>query len=391
MCNETNGFICTGESRIDNQGRTYYLDHDTRTVNYDDETNERPNTQGIDPRREMLNRRYQSLQRSFRSAHHQRRDPSVPTTLTPIESVGAISYMPLERESPQPSSTTGPRSKKGKSKSAKWFTFGRKSHTSTIPQSPATSEISDDVLPISTQGQSPDIFSPLSPPPSLEELGISLDTSEGLREHHADSTITEREINVPADSSLIFGPPEVERGGNAALIAIVNSEEPHTPHNVEEGTRTSVVVTDLDRAAAVVAHQRMHARRSSREGSRQEEGDTDDETNVVVSPRSSVLSSPTEEQQSDDRVPREGEVQQETEEQNRKESVTSNESKETGTKIVGQLKLSEGLKQSPALKFITRHDLYTFLNSVGVSRKVIFVLNYSYCRKQVKSSSLREL
>ena len=337
----------------------------------------------------MLNRRYQSLQRSFRSAHHQRRDPSLPTTLTPIESVGAISYMPLQRESPQPPSATGPRSKKGKSKSAKWFTFGRKSHTSTIPQSPATSETSDDVLPISTRGQSPDIFSPLSPPPSLEELGISLDTSEGFREHHTDSTTTERGINVTADSNLIFGPPEIENS-NAALIAIVNSEEPHTPHNVEEGTRTSAVVTDLDRAAAVVAHQKMHARRSSRESSHQEGGDTDDETNVVVSPRSSVLSSPTEEQQPDVRVPREREVQQETEEQNRKESVTSNESKETGTKIVGQLKLSEGLKQSPALKFITRHDLYTFLNSAGVSRKVIFVLNYLYCRNQVKSSSLRE-
>ena len=339
----------------------------------------------------MLNRRYQSLQRSFRSAHHQRRDPTLPTTLTPIESVGAISYMPLERESSQTSPAAGPRSKKGKSKSAKWFTFGRKSQSSTIPQSPATSETSDNVLPISTRGQSPDIFSPLSPPPSLEELGISLDTSEGFREHHPDSTITERGINMPPDNSLLFGPPEMERSGNAALIAIVNSEESHPPRNVEEGTRTSAVVTDLDRAAAVVAQQRMHARRTSRESSHQEGGDTDDETNEVVSPRSSVLSSPTEEQQPDARVPREREVQQiETEEQNRKESVTSIDSQVTGTKIVGQLKLSEGLKQSPALKFITRHDLYTFLNSAGVSRKVVFVLNYLYCRKQVKNSSLRE-
>lgn len=337
----------------------------------------------------MLNRRYQSLQRSFRSAHHQRRDPTLPTTLTPIESVGAISYMPLDRESSQTSSAAGPRSKKGKSKSAKWFSFGRKSQTSTIPQSPATSETSDNVLPISTRGQSPDIFSPLSPPPSLEELGISLDISEGSREHHADSTITERGINIPPDSNLIFGPPEMERSSNAALIAIVNSEESYPPRNVEEGTRTSAVVTDLDRAAAVVAQQRMHARRTSRESSHQEGGDTDDETNEVVSPRSSVLSSPTEEQQPDVRVPGEREVQQ-TEEQNRKESVTSIESQETGTKIVGQLKLSEGLKQSPALKFITRHDLYTFLNSAGVSRKVVFALNYLHCRKQVKNSSLRE-
>ena len=388
----------TGETHIDHVGRRYVLDHSTHTVNYEQTEEGVENVPDVSARREMLNRRYQSLHRSFRSAHRERRDPSsgLTTNLSPVESVGAISYIPIDANrrgsSPRgsldntsddasgtsPSSFgTGYRNKKGKKPNKSgWFTFGRKSRT-VVSESPNTSDIQDDSIPISGQIINHDmLFSPISPPPSLEELGISLPPPVGITTNHEGEIGRERRLDFPEESGLLVGGLEIdidrETDSDAhtsvtttAILAAINSE-PHPQSHVngdanEMGIETRNQrfshVTDLDRAAAVIAQKKLRstARRSSSQD--QEGGDTDDETNV--SPRSTSVTpvdmSHDQEQLSPD--------QEEEKDIDSKKGIFSR-------------KLSKGLMECPALTFITRRDLYTFLSAAGVSCTCIYVCTF---------------
>ena len=406
VCTCISILFLTGETHIDHVGRRYVLDHSTHTVNYEQTEEGVENVPDVRARREMLNRRYQSLHRSFRSAHHERRDPSsgLTTNLSPVESVGAISYIPIDANrrgsSPRgsldntsddasgtsPSSGTGYRNKKGKkSNKSGWFTFGRKSRT-VVSESPSTSDSQDDSIPISGQIINHDmLFSPISPPPSLEELGISLPPPVGITTNHEGEISRERRLDFPEESGLLVGGLEIdidrETDSDAhtsvttsAILAAINSE-PHPQSRVngdanEMGIETQNQrfshVTDLDRAAAVIAQKKLrsNARRSSSQD--QEGEDTDDETNV--SPRSTSVT-PVDMSHDQEQLSPDQEEEKDVDSKKRKFSR----------------KLSKGLMECPALNFITRRDLYTFLSAAGVSTRVCiymyvhFVCMYVHC------------
>lgn len=417
LTNVTHKFI--GEAGVDNLGRTYYFDHATHTINYDgsltqpngEERGEHgdPAPVGLDARREMLNRRYQSLHRSFRTAHHRRRDPTqedFPTNLTPVETAGAISYLPLE--TPSDTGTT-PRVKKERQKSTKnWFTFSRNKsrHKAVSPQTSSSSSITSERL--SPTAITPDdIFSPLSPPPlSLEELGISgaytpstvtannntanTDTSNGPTDstevsigpealiaiidqpcppnNNEQNTSTEEQQSVTNEQSIpTRNEQRMSTGGMANEQHIsaggVASEQHISTGGVASEQRISTGATDLDQAAAAaVMRQRIRTSRTSTRQSEGGGGDTDDETNETLSPRTSVTTPQPEETTPTITI---------TPVESTGETVR--EKKKQGLKVAAPAKLTEALKMSPALKFVTRPDLYSFLNSAGVSTCMISV------------------
>ena len=406
VCTCISILFLTGETHIDHVGRRYVLDHSTHTVSYEQTEEGVENVPDVRARREMLNRRYQSLHRSFRSAHRERRDPSsgLTTNLSPVESVGAISYIPIDANrrgsSPRgsldntsddasgtsPSSGTGYRNKKGKkSNKSGWFTFGRKSRT-VVSESPSTSDSQDDSIPISGQIINHDmLFSPISPPPSLEELGISLPPPLEITTNHEGEIGRERRLDFPEESGLLVGGLEIdidrETDSDAhtsvttsAILAAINSE-PHPQSRVNgDGNKMGIEtqnqrfshVTDLDRAAAVIAQKKLrsNARRSSSQD--QEGEDTDDETNV--SPRSTSVTP----------VDMSHDQEQLSPDQEEEKDIDSKKGKFSR-------KLSKGLMECPALNFITRRDLYTFLSAAGVSTRVCiymyvhFVCMYVHC------------
>jgi hypothetical protein len=220
------------------------------------------------------------------------------------------------------SSSTGTTSsnainKKSRGKSGKsWFSsFGRKNRT--VSQT-NTSETADNIIPISTELVNiDDIYRPISPPPLLDDLGISF---EGHSAGH---------------SALIAAVDQSNENGT--VLSATNNGSPRTRENGAVNVQTlSASDLDVNRSAAAAAAQKKRAsRRVSRESNHQEHGDTDDETNDSHS-RNSV-----------------------------EPDEVSSTSEEPSTPDVQAL--GDGWKSSPALLFITRRDLYTFLNSAGVS------------------------
>ena len=362
-------YYLTDEPHVDNQGRTFYMDHSNHTVNYNDtETtqNERGGGREFDARREMLNRRYQSLQRSFRTAHHRRRDPThedFPANLTPIESVGAISYMPLESEdagdhhgnAAVSSSERTAKNRKSKTNRS-WFTFGRKSRT--VTQS--SSSITDNMIPVNLTTPTQDIFSPLTPPPTLDDLGVSLELSTSAGNNNVAADIERSSVGLDAliavvDSTGPHPPRESLRNSSSQRVSRVSQTGSDTEQRSNRTSGGSAVVTDLDQAAAAAVLQQRTSRRISRESrgfNQQQEGDTDDETNEVV--QSVRVSSSDEIARSEDGI-------------DVKEHDITVDDERKDISFIDQQKLTDGLKESPALKFITRSDLYTYLNSTGVS------------------------
>ncbi|XP_003383206.1 PREDICTED: uncharacterized protein LOC100640398 [Amphimedon queenslandica] len=410
-----------GEAHVDNIGRTYYMDHTTHTIHYGDSTSSQPTRDSeerdgegggergaLDARREMLNRRYQSLHRSFRSAHHHRRNHSqqdFASNLAPVESVGAISYVPLDSSETQQDATgeRGRRRDKGKSStpSRGWFNFGRKStNRSMTRQAESTSTISSDTVNIEVTSPPGviDIFAPLSPPPpSLSELGITdsvephLPEPRPLEPQESISSLTiSQQGSITESNGAINNELENTLTGQEGLIAIVDQThpqvepEPHPP-----------VSTDLDQAAAATALQQQQRRRGWSSRTSHHSGDTDDETNEGLSPRNSVVISPapSREDQPTGTAARGEETQGEqpasttestetpptappTTTPTHKESQSHGDRKKTrkkgGVKVASPIKFSDALKNSPALKFITRPDLYSFLNSAGEAGEVFF-------------------
>lgn len=275
--------------------------------------------------------------------------------------------MPMEPEEEVVASGGGRSSTKSrKSKTSKstkgWFTFGRKGKT--VGQS--SSSITDNTIPVNLTTPTQDIFSPLTPPPTLEDLGISfsLDSTVPATSSTTDTTTN---TTTTVGSTATGGPTNstVESSvGRDALIAVVDASEPHLSQNNVSGSGTSQrgnqtvqrssggVVTDLDQAAAAAVIQQRRISHTRRISSQQHhEGDTDDETNEVSSGgRVSTAS--------------EGGMSETSAEQT---VAKEQEEREEEEKEIDEQKLSDGLKSLPALKFITRPDLYTFLNSAGVS------------------------
>ena len=185
-------FYSISGTHVDNLGRTYVLDHDTHTVQYDAPSEDLETTPNFRGRREMLNRRYESLQQSFRSAHRQsQRRVKTLNNLSPVESAGAISYLPGESRggnnvdnqvSPSvPSATSRTKKERKSEKKSKWFSLGRKSHR-TVSQS-SSIDPNDNIIPV----VSPDILSPITPPPSFNELGISLTSPLSINDDRRES------------------------------------------------------------------------------------------------------------------------------------------------------------------------------------------------------------
>ena len=408
------------------------MDHTTHTIHYGDNSSSQParaseerdgeggaERGALDARREMLNRRYQSLHRSFRSAHHHRRNQSqqdFPSNLAPVESVGAISYVPLDSSETQRDTTEerGRRRDKGKSStpSRGWFNFGRKStNRSMTRQAESTSTISSDTINIEVSSPPGviDIFAPLSPPPpSLSELGIA----DSVEPHPPEPHLQERRPLEPQESissatisqqgsitesnGTINNELENTLTGQEGLIAIVDQTHPQ----VEPESR-SPVSADLDQAAAAAALQQQQRRRGRSSHASHHSGDTDDETNEGLSPRNSAVISPAPSrgEQPTDTPTRGEETQREqpasttepteapptappTVTPTHKESQPHGERKKTrkkgGVKVASPIKFSDALKNSPALKFITRPDLYSFLNSAGVSSYTLYMYMYYY-------------
>ena len=346
------------------------------------DSGERP---GLDPRREMLNRRYQSLNRSFRTAHHRRghTHQDVPGNLAPVESVGAISYVPTESSETSREEERRRRGKKDKNKSSTpsrgWFTFGRKSTRSMTQHAESASSISSSTIEVTTPSTTTlDIFAPLSPPPSLAELGIgasvdppSLETQEST----ASTSSSQRAASTTEANGTINQELESTLTGPDALVAIIDETHPQ-PESQPRPPGEQRASTDIDQAAAaaILQQQRRRVRASH---TSQHSGDTDDETNEGMSPRNSIVVSPpqpsettpptrSDETQADQsqastvavpQAPPTGKEQQGEKKRSRKKG---------GVKVASPIKFTDALKNSPALKFITRPDLYSFLSSAGV-------------------------
>ena len=347
----------------------------------------------------MLNRRYESTQRSFRSVHRQRRVQNV-TRLSLVESVGTISYQPSESESlenrePNAAPPSVSRDKKGRKsdKKSKWFSFSRKSN-STIPQSNSGLGAQDNIIPIET---SPDILSPITPPPTLEDLGVplpapptSLMDSLSYSDRQQESSDNTREMVV---GSLEIERPEQEATGNtdrvAAILDAINRSDtqPRPQSDVTPSDEESQAMSpthrpsDLDRVRAVQAHKNISAARRSRTSMQNERegGDTDEETDVNVQPprKSSTPDAPPSREESqgvDSGNEREVTV---AKEQKDEEKQAEEEERIKSDRAGSRKRVLKGLKESPALKFITRPDLYTFLSSSGVSQLSFLLLSLS--------------
>lgn len=368
---------------MDHLGRSYVINHETHTVQYESPSIEgSDNVPGSQGRREMLNRRYESLQRSFRSAHHQRRIQTS-NNLSPGESAGAISYLPGNRResdelaTPAPVASNRGGSSKKEQKKSRWFSLGRKNRS--ISQSAPDPQDSN-IIPI-------DILSPITPPPSLDDLGISLPPFSNSQTTPISNGELEREPDLgdhgtrPESSQHRS---ENNRNSVLAILDAMSSSEPHpssntqprpkstdqpphpqttTPEVDEEEPPLSPThhrATDLDTMRQV--QKKISLSRISRRSQQDDGGDTDEETDVRPSPSASV--EPTEVTSTGEGGSSEGgdtpgkEEGDETDDQ--QQQFTRQRS--SGSKR----KLSKGLTESPALKFITRPDLYTFLNSCGV-------------------------
>ena len=375
------------EARRDHLGRMYYLDHTTHTLTYDTvpPTPEEQHRPDMTARREMLNRRYQSLQRSFRSA--QRRNPGPATSLTPTNAAGAISYTLAEdrqlqrldlaeqdrsgtrrrsdqgrnqRRLSEEDALSNSRAKKGRSKSSKgWFSsLTRKAKSpASIQQRPISDGGSGDhVLPIASPTTA-DMFSPLSPPPNIEEFSSSSSPHGSFAEGEI---VAHHSVSEEGQSALA---ESLEQSGAESIIAALSVAE---GAEVRESRLSNI--TDEDRAAALKARKRIRStvRTSQSSGLGP---DTDDETNYGSS---SV--SPEQQAEEDEGDAQREESEEEEEEKGEREAESEkdaekDQSKEGGSQrsFKGTRKLPRGLRNCPALQFITRQDLYTFLNSAGVS------------------------
>ena len=320
----------------------------------------------------MLNRRYESLHRSFRSAHHQRRKVQTlnDSQLTP--STGAISYLPGDSagnggRSSEPTAPLARTKKEQKSeKRGRWFGLGRRSNRS-VSQSSVTSDPHDNIIPI----VSPDILSPITPPPSLDDLGISLPPPladpipNGGRRDSDTMVIGSMELERENGN-------ESEQNGNqdrvAAILSAINTTStggtlprPQSPVNSEEGEvplSPTHRATDLDRVKAVKAQKQLSLARKNRQSQQEMGGDTDEETDITIH-RTSVVSVNAQSDRSSVSPER---------------GMASEEEQGEGLKrSVGSKKTSKGLMESPALKFIIRPDLYTFLSQSGVSHTHVVV------------------
>lgn len=329
----------------------------------------------------MLNRRYESLQRSFRSAHHQRR-VQTQNNLSPVESAGAISYLPsdsvggvgdrgsrhrgsTESEDPSvPSSIARSKKEQKSDKKKGWFSLGRKNNRS-VSQSPTVSDRHDNIIPIVS---SPDILSPITPPPSLDELGLSLPPplphplSNGTQSDSIEiGVVGDLELEQRNENEGVL----IERNGDEAMTSHRNSAaaildamnrsstQPRPQSNVEENVSPTHRVTNLDQVrTAAKAQRKISAARKHRSQSKGS-GDTDDETDIR-SPRTSVVSADIQSHDPEDKDDEE-------------EALSDNEELKKQKAVGSKRKLSKGLSECPALKFITRPDLYTFLSASGVS------------------------
>ena len=235
----------------------------------------------------MYNRRYQSLQRSFRSAHRQHRDPTHNFTenLSPIESVGAISYIHVagerrssdsgqqasEPEGAADDSSLQAQGRKSKGKGKGWFSFGRKSRQQRITQQPSSSLDNDDVLQVSLTSPDPP-FSPLSPPPSMDDLEGDLDHRSRGRDIREVSV--EREITraTSEEGDMMVGNLELEQEGGesrttAGAASIIAAIAGDTTTQNRESSPAAAESTEQNRATGAPVTQRI--RFGSRAGGRQ--------------------------------------------------------------------------------------------------------------------------
>ena len=335
----------------------------------------------------MYNRRYQSLQRSFRSAHHQRRDPTHNLTenLSPIESVGAISYIHVaagrrtsESGAQRESMHTGDDATaqpihggKSKGKGKGWFSFGRKGKQQRVVQQRSSSMDNDNMLHVTTSPDPP--FSPLSPPPSVDEL---LD-SNSYREDTRETSVEREGARYTSDEGdMVVGSMDLEQFGGSdddvreesrgavvsPITAITGSE--HAEQN-RESSPAAVTLRSEREGPLVPNPQRIRfGSRSDRRQRNRGGADTDEETDVVLSQRNS-LASP------DHEIDRELERERERAKEQDRDQPSA---KSKGSK---KKSVSKGLLKSPGLKFITRPDLYSFLNTAGVSTGEMRAVPYS--------------
>lgn len=149
----------------------------------------------------------------------------------------------------------------------------------------------------------------------------------------------------------------LEQSGADSIIAALGRTE-----GVGMRESRAVTITDEDRAAALRAQKKI---RSSTRTSVTSVGgtDTDEETNEVTS---SVSSEQQLEEEEEQREEDEGEEEREREVESEVQQIPPIEEERMRLSRASK-KLSRGLRNSPALQFITRKDLYTFLNAAGVS------------------------
>ena len=266
----------------------------------------------------MLNRRYESLHRSFRSAHHQSHRVKTVNNLSPVETAGAISYLPgnssnrqgdgVEHEVPSvPMALTRNKKERKSDKISKWFSLGRKSHRTVSQSSSSSTDPQDNIIPIA----SPDIMSPITPPPSFDDLGITLPPllpvfnggqQSELIEHntlldsmeleHGDENRNQTEGNENRNQTE--GNENGTRNSVAAILDAINTTSgaqslpQSTISDENEPVSPTHRATDLDRVRAIKAQRKISAARRDHQSRQEEGGDTDEETDVQ-SPRTSVV------------------------------------------------------------------------------------------------------
>lgn len=404
----------TLEPHIDQHGRTYYMDHSTHTIAFNgggggggggvsaEPQTSQPRQDEMQTRRQMLDRRYQSLQRSFRvprggdrprgRGQHQQQGshahlPSSGSVDNQSLTLTLAEAEAMFRGNAGGSSSNGTRmggKKKSSGRAGRWL-FGRKS-SKTIQQQGGSNSSEDDTLMVTSP---PPLESPASlsaqssresstvrsgssePEVAAEVGGVS---GESVAEETTEMTVvveprqngmepeqrasTSSDNSLPSDQVFLPAQAEEQRSSEPRPGEIESETAPRGDDSSTLGIaatlRSDPIVrgsglTSMDQSAAMRARSRSQARRSQRRAS-----DTDEDTNLEGSARPSSSS-----------VIRTREGSSPPPPSSVSEEAGSGEGVEKAEKERSVRPLSEGLSLSPTLKFLTRKDLYTFLSSAG--------------------------
>ena len=216
-------------------------------------------------------------------------------------------------------------------------------------------------------------FTGRTPPPSVDEL---LD-SNSYREDTRETSVEREGARYTSDEGdMVVGSMDLEQFGGSdddvreesrgavvsPITAITGSE--HAEQN-RESSPAAVTLRSEREGPLVPNPQRIRfGSRSDRRQRNRGGADTDEETDVVLSQRNS-LASP------DHEIDRELERERERAKEQDRDQPSA---KSKGSK---KKSVSKGLLKSPGLKFITRPDLYSFLNTAGVSTEEMRAVPYS--------------